>query len=242
MKMLQDNFHIVLVEPKYGGNIGSVARAMANFGFKNLAMVKPPKIGLEGRKSAMHARELMEGARVFKTFKDVVGAYDFLVGTTAKIAGDSNKLRTPVLVEELSKSLDTKGRIALVFGREDHGLLNEELELCDALITIPTHQGYPTLNLAQSVGVVLYELSKVENKKIYERRKKFRLLSKVEKDVLFRFYDDLVDEIYEMKFENGLAKRTFKTLVGRAFMSGREAKTLTGLFRKSAERLKRRKQ
>ncbi|MBD3388541.1 MAG: TrmJ/YjtD family RNA methyltransferase [Candidatus Altiarchaeales archaeon] len=234
---MKGTFSVVLVEPKYDGNIGSVARAMRNFGFRDLALVKPPEIGSEGRRNSMHARELMEDARVYGSFDEMKEDFDFLVGTTAKVAGDGNTLRTPVFPEELSVALDSKGRVGLLFGREDYGLLNEEIRECDMLVTIPANPEYPTMNLAMSVAVILYELSKQANKR-RSSQKKFKELSGKEKEILLRFFDELVDEIYDRDYENQLSKKTFRQLVGRAFISGRESKTLTGLFRKSGERIR----
>lgn len=232
---MQTGFHIVLVEPRYDGNIGSVARVMKNFGFKNLVLINPPEIGAEGRRNAMHARDVLDDARLFANFEDMLPHYDFLVGSTAKIGRDGNTRRTPVFVDDLGGSIETDGDIALLFGREDYGLLNEEIEACDMLVTIPSHHEYPTLNLAQSVGIMLYELTRQQGKKRFTD-KKFKMLSKIEKDVLLRFYDGLVDNVMDHEFENNIAKKTFRQLLGRAFVSGREARTLTGIIRKAMER------
>ena len=231
---MDDNIHIVLVEPRYDGNVGSVARVMANFGFKNLAILNPPAIGPHGRRNSMHAKDLMMGARLFTDFSEIVDEYDFLVGTSAKIGGDGNTLRTPIFIEDLSNALEVDGKIAILFGREDYGLHNEEIECCDILSTIPTHHIYPTLNLAQSVGVVAYELSKQKNRLKY-KKKKFQKAEKINKDIMLRYFDMLVDKVYERDFEGDLGKKTLRSLIGRAFISGREAKTLTGTFRKSGE-------
>ncbi|MFH1055212.1 MAG: RNA methyltransferase [Candidatus Altiarchaeota archaeon] len=233
---MQDIFHVILVEPRYDGNIGSVARVMKNFGFRKLVLVNPPKMGPEARKNSMHARDIMEKARIVDSFEKVVEEFDVLVGTTAKVGGDANTLRTPVFPEELAKALDAKGKVGIVFGREDYGLLNEELERCDMLVTIPAHHEYPTLNLAQSACIILYELSRESNKK-KTGGKKFRSLSKVEKDYMLKFYDELVDEVQDHLFERDLAKRTFRHIVGRSFISGREAKTLMGVFRHARKKI-----
>ncbi len=233
---MQNRFHIVLVEPIYDGNIGSAARVMKNFGFNNLALVNPPKIGPEGRRNAMHARSVMAEARVFESFDDILGEYDFYVGTTAKVAGDANRVRTPVFIEELAESLNTDGDIAILFGREDNGLYNEEILKCDMLTTIPVHQEYGTLNLAQSVGIICYELSRQANKMDFTD-KKFRELSGIEKDTLLRFYDELVDEVLPHDFERDISRQTFRNVVGRSFVSAREARTMTGLFRKAREKI-----
>jgi tRNA/rRNA methyltransferase len=231
-----DLFHVILVEPRYDGNIGSVARIMKNFGFKNLVLVNPPKIGAEGRKNSMHARDLMDSAKVYPSFKEAAEEYDFLVATTAKLGGDSNRHRTPVYPEALGKALKTKGKIAIVFGREDYGLLNDEIKLCDLSVTIPANPEYPTLNLAQSVAVILYELSK-QKRKTKTQGKKFLELSKTEKQYLLKFYDELVDNTLSHDFEATLSKWTFRQVIGRAFISGREARTLTGTFRTAREKL-----
>jgi tRNA/rRNA methyltransferase len=103
------------------------------------------------------------------------------------------------------------------------------------LVTIPASREYPTLNLSHSVAIILYELANEENRR-KASGKKYKLLNKVEKETLLRFYDELVDTLRDQKFEQTIAKRTFRQLIGRAFMSGREAKTMTGVFRKAKEK------
>jgi len=229
---VSETFTVVLVEPRYDGNVGSVARAMKNFGFKNLVLVNGPEIGPEGRKNAMHALDIVQSALRMKSFDEVVDRYDFIVGTTAKTGGDSNHLRTPVFPDQLANAIGKKGKIALVFGREDYGLLNEEIDRCDFLLTIPANMEYPTLNLAQSAAILLYELSRQENRE-KTVGKKYTLLSKVEKEYMLRFYDELIDETYDKEFESKLAKKTFRSIIGRAFVSGREAKTMMGVFKRA---------
>ncbi|MFH0862547.1 MAG: RNA methyltransferase [Candidatus Altiarchaeota archaeon] len=227
---MSDTFSVVLVEPRYDGNVGSVARAMKNFGFSDLVIVNGPQIGPEGRKNAMHALDIVQSALRLKSFDEVVDRFDLLVGTSAKTGGDANHLRTPVFPEELVKAANLKGKVALVFGREDYGLLNEEIDKCDILVTIPANPEYPTLNIAQSSCILLYELSRVQNR-LNAPGKKYTMMGKTEKEVLLRFFDQLIDLAYDLEFENRLAKKTFRSIVGRAFISGREAKTMTGVFR-----------
>jgi len=234
--MVKASFGIVLVEPRYDGNVGSVARIMKNFGFRNLVLVNPPEIGPEGRKNAMHALDIVQSAKRVKSFEEAAGMFDFIVGTTAKCGGDANHLRTPVFPEELSKALETDGKIGIAFGREDYGLLNEEIDKCDVLVTIPADRDYPTLNVAQSVAIILYGLS-MDRNRATAGGKKFREVGKTEREYLLRFYDDLIDATYKQKFEADLAKRTFRQIVGRAFISGREAKTLMGVFRHAKARI-----
>ena len=232
-------YSVVLVEPLYDGNIGSIARIMKNFGFEELVLVNPPKLGGEARKMSMHAIDVLENARVFKNFKEVKNEFDFLVATSAISATDKNSMRNPVTPEHLQESLKTSGKIGLVFGREDHGLNNYEIKSCDVLVCIPANPSYPTLNIAQSAAIILYELKRSEFEKKLHKRKKFRRLNKVEKDVLIEKYDSVIDSVHVGDYERGLAKKTFRSLLGRAFVSGREAFTLIGVFRKISEKINR---
>ncbi len=234
--MDQESFYIVLVEPKYEGNIGSVARVMKNFGFKNLVLVDPPELEGEARAMAMHGRELLEQADHFVSLSEAATEIDFLVATSAQVAGDGNSLRSPILPWQLDNALKSKGKIGLVFGREDYGLFNEEIELCDVLVAIPANPEYPTLNLAQSVGVLLYELSKDHFAGQLDG-KKFMELDGDRKRVMLENINAIVDKIYDREFENKLSKKTFKHIMGRAFISGREAQTMIGLFRRVKEGL-----
>ncbi|HHQ44684.1 MAG TPA: RNA methyltransferase [Candidatus Altiarchaeales archaeon] len=229
-------FKVVLVEPKYQGNIGSVARVMKNFGFNDLILVNPPRIEGEARAMSMHALDVLENATVVENLRDVDRYCDFKVSTSAITAGDSNALRSPVFPEELAKALDSDGNIGIVFGREDYGLYNEEVLECDMQVTIPANQEYPTLNLAQSVAVILYELSRSEHRKRAGKRK-FRELDGERKRVLYEMVDGMVDEVFDDDWTRELNKKSMKQVFGRAFVSGREAQTLIGLFRNAGEKL-----
>jgi len=228
-------FFVVLVKPKYQGNIGSVARLMKNFGFRNLVLVKPPKLEGEARAMAMHGRDILKGAEVLKDFGELKDRFDFLVATSAVIAGDSNAMRSPVTPDELGNSLDLDGKVGILFGREDTGLSNDEIKECDVLVTIPASNEYPTLNLSQSVAIILYEISRLSDRK---KLRKFRKAKKIEKDILLEKFNALVDSVYREDFRRRVAKKTFKQLTGRAFVSGLEATTLIGVFRRASERKK----
>ncbi|MCK4491057.1 MAG: RNA methyltransferase [Candidatus Altiarchaeales archaeon] len=232
-------FSVILVEPRYQGNIGSVARVMKNFGFRQLVLVKPPEILGEARAMAMHAGDILAGARIVEEFSEVEDEFDFLVATTSVIATDRNPLRTPVSPEDLRESVALEGRIGLVFGREDYGLYNEEIEMCDLLVSILASPEYPTLNLSHSVAVLLYEISRQEMKKECMELKKFRRLNLTEKKVLLDKFDSFVDSVHGREQDAKLAKKTFRQLIGRAFISGRESFTLIGLFRKAVDKMRR---
>jgi len=229
-------FKVILVEPLYGGNVGSVARVMKNFNFKDLILVNAPRINAEARKKSMHALDVLRAAKRVKSFEAARKLCDFTVATSAIVAGDKNPMRTPVFPAQLAASLDAEGTVGLVFGREDKGLSNAEIEACDMLVTIPANPEYPTLNLAQSVGIILYEISRQRLEGEINSQNKFRTLNAKEKEHLQKNFDLLAQKVLREKFRQKMASKTFKQVVGRSFVCGREATTLIGVLRKAREK------
>jgi len=158
---------VVLVEPLYDGNVGSVARAMKNFGLSDLALVNPCRIDDFGLAMASHARDVLEGAAVYSRLEEALEQADLVVGTTGKRLDEAQHhlrlhLRVPCLSPAgLADRLQGKdGTVALLLGREDCGLNSDELALCDILVSIPTSPDYPVMNLSHSAAVLFYELYK----------------------------------------------------------------------------------
>jgi tRNA/rRNA methyltransferase len=151
-----ENIRIVLVEPAGPLNIGSVARAMKNMGLRNLVLVNPhcDPLGPEARQMAVHAADILEAAQRVDSIPDaLVGCYR-AIATTARPRSATATLEHPR--QALPWLLDTPS--ALIFGPEDRGLNNEELNYAQRCIGIPSHPDYPSLNLAQAVAVCCYEL------------------------------------------------------------------------------------
>ena len=154
------SFRIVLVSPLYSGNVGSICRAMANMGVRDLVLVAPQIVDgwAEGERLACHAIDLLQARREVATLEEAVGDCVAVVGATARLGLYRQHVRTPrESAPDLVKVAGT-GRVALVFGREDKGLLNDEIGVCTHLIRIPTANEYVSLNLAQAVMVCCYEL------------------------------------------------------------------------------------
>ncbi|MBI02375.1 MAG: rRNA methyltransferase [Chloroflexi bacterium] len=150
---------IVLVNPQTDGNIGAVARSMLNFGFTDLRIVgRTPDWSEEARNRAKNAQTVLEKSQCFESFQDAISDCSIVVGTSGKREdGDKTAMRHFLLPDELPSRLsNAEGRVALVFGPEGKGLLNEELSMCDLLVTIPTWEGYPILNLSHAVTVICY--------------------------------------------------------------------------------------
>jgi len=150
---------IVLVEPAGALNVGSVARVMKNMGLEQLVLVKPrcDYLAEEGRKMAVHGVEILEKAVVVETLAEALSGCVKAIATTARSRSLPTELETPrtALPWLLTENLDS----ALIFGREDRGLSNEELNYAQRFVCIPTSGEYPSLNLASAVAVCAYELA-----------------------------------------------------------------------------------
>lgn len=155
-----DQIRIVLMSPIYGGNIGSVCRAMKNMGLSQLAIAAPRASydQDELRSMATHSIEIYESRREAATLAGAVADCRLVVGTTARAGLYREHCRTPREGSPEILRTAAEGPVALVFGPEDRGLSNEELQPCSKLIHIPSSDLHPSLNLAQAVMVCAYEL------------------------------------------------------------------------------------
>ena len=161
VKNWKNNIHFVLVEPKESGNIGMAARAIKNMDFKNLCLVNPPSpMNDEARMFAHGAVDVLSSASIFSSVRDAIGSKHFVAGTSRR-RGRRRGAFIPVEqgVKRLFEIAKTD-KVALLFGREDKGLFNDEIEECGFLMTIPASRKQASLNLAQAVMIIAYELSK----------------------------------------------------------------------------------
>ena len=158
--MSLDKVRIVLVGPLYGGNVGSVCRAMANTGLSDLVLVAPaPSLDMdEARMMAVAAKPILEARRETGTLEEAVADCGLVFGTTVRPGLYRQHVRSPREWAPEILSSASVNPVALVFGRENWGLTNEELAICTNLIQIPTSPEYPSLNLSQAVLLCCYEL------------------------------------------------------------------------------------
>jgi tRNA/rRNA methyltransferase len=154
-----DNIRVVLVEPQHAGNIGAVARAMKNMALNRLVLVNPvDHLVLEARMMAMHALDILQQAQVVHTLRQGIADLGYVVGTTRRLGKSRQAQHTSRSIAPLLLELAASNPVGLVFGREDSGLSNDELARCHELVTIPAHPTFGSLNLAQAVLLVCYEL------------------------------------------------------------------------------------
>jgi len=229
----------VLVEPQLGENIGTAARAMANFGLKDLRIVNPRE-GWPNEKAnaaASRADHVIARARVFPTVEAAVADLGFLLATTAR----SRALAKPVIgPKEAAGALrgraETAIRGGILFGRERIGLMNEELSLADAIVTLPIDPDYASLNIAQAVLILAYEwrLSGFSDEKAalpFGRPDD----PPATKDEVLHLFEHLESALDAAQFFRPPERRpsvveSLRAMLQRASLTGQEVRTLRGVI------------
>mgnify|MGYP006086374389 FL=1 len=161
--MNPNNIQVVLVHTTNAGNIGGAARAMKNMGLHRLTLVAPKSFPTpEAEWRAASAADVLAGARVVETLQEAIADCQFVVGTSARERRIPWPVQNARHCAERVATYSSDQQVAILFGREDRGLLNEELQLCNLHCHIPTHESYTSLNLAMAVQIVAYELRMCE--------------------------------------------------------------------------------
>jgi tRNA/rRNA methyltransferase len=159
MKVNMRNVAIVLHRPHFPENIGAAARSAKNMGISRLIVVEPRDCDLTKiLKMATHnAEDLVTDMEVFADLKKALESFQYVVGTTARTGSHRQTVRAPRSLADDLVSISQNNRVAILFGPEDRGLANRDLQYCDKLVTIPT-AGFGSINLAQAVMILAYEL------------------------------------------------------------------------------------
>lgn len=230
--LLPKNISVILVEPSQPGNIGSTARAMDNMGLTDLRLVNPCEHNHpESRMFAKNAKPILFGAKIFDRLEDAIEDRQLIIGTSARLR---DKIHTSTSIRELDNILNpftADTPIAVVFGRERTGLTNHEMSLCNEWIYIPTFSNNNSLNLAQAVMVVLFELSKYYG--VEES-----LSGKISEPATSKQLEGMKQHFFEtLKRVNFLRKGTeesiwnsFACMIGRAKPEARDIRMIRGLF------------
>src|SRR5919107_2171011 len=165
---------VTLVEPQYPINVGHIARLMKNFGLKSLYFVKPNFDKAEATKYSTHGNDILIAAKTV-TLSQLRKKFDVLIGTTAiQATSRLNILRESINAERLAKIIHDSSTkdFCILLGRESSGLNNEELELCNLVVTIDTKTNYRTMNVAHALAIFLYEISKLQSELPVKKSKK----------------------------------------------------------------------
>ena len=217
---------IILFEPQLDENIGAVARAMLNFNLSNLRIIKkgwkPNKVSI---KNSAKADSILKNAKVFKSLEEGINDLNYVYATSNRKRDLSTKV---VNLKEAVKSIkkNNNSNIGILFGPERSGLNNNSIALCDKIIEIPLNKKFNSLNLAQSVLLVAYELF---NFNLY--KKIFLKTTKAKKKQLFNIFNVLESYIEIKNFFNIKEKKqkmmiNIKSIFNKADLTEKEIKII----------------
>jgi tRNA/rRNA methyltransferase len=236
MKPLE-NIRIILVDPQTAGNIGAVCRGMMNMGITDLALVAPhDRLDWEdARQRACHADSLLEQRRIFPTLEAAVADCTVVAGTSARTGMYRDHAGLPREIAPLIMDSAAQHQAALVFGREDTGLTNEELALCTHIINIPSSGLYRSLNLSHAVMICTYELFLLANDPSYEPpRENSSQADSAMRERLFAAWGGAMLEIGFCKPEKLTHMMLgLRRIFNRGKLTGNDVKILMGLARQA---------
>ena len=227
------NLKVILVEPSGPLNVGSVARLCSNFEVEELRIVSPKCdiFALEAKKMALKGQKFLKNCQIFDNLEKAILDCDLVLATCGRIdVSEDSFFESSEEIFNWTISFKKINNLAIIFGREDSGLTNNELLLANKTFNIPTSKNNPSLNLSHAVSIVLYELNKSSKRNFNKELKVFNLASSKQ------IHDSFV-EIEEMLLEVGyLLKHTskakiskFKNFILRANTSMQEINVLRGI-------------
>ncbi len=231
-----DNIRIVLVNTSHPGNIGGVARAMKNMGLSRLYLVEPRQFPDEQANwRAASAGDVLDGAVVTSTVEEAISDCQFVVGTSARERRIPWPLLDPRQCAQRMATASGQEQVAVLFGREDRGLTNDELKLCNLHLNVPTAESYSSLNLAMAVQIVCYEL------RMLEAQAQLPVSEDEQWDTPFatmdnmeRFYTHLEQTLVDVEFLDPAAPRQLmsrlRRLYGRVRLDEMELNIMRGIL------------
>jgi tRNA (cytidine32/uridine32-2'-O)-methyltransferase len=246
---LFNNIRIVLVNTSHPGNIGAAARAMKNMGLSRLTLVDPVDYpSLEAISRSVGAVDLLDDAEVVKDLKQAISGCVWVAGTSARLRTIEWPILEPGECVQQSLEYIGQGDIAIVFGRENSGLTNEEMEMCNALLHIPTNPDFSSLNVAAAVQIVCYEyrLALAGNRIKKHKGKKHRydaLADSTQLDGMYAHLHDALDYLGFFGSNNpDIVMRRLKGLFNRAATTQRELSIIRGICSAIQDKKRPRKQ
>jgi len=233
----QDNLRVVLVKTRNPLNIGAAARAMINFGFARLRVVKPYEPAFRQARSAVGATDVLANAEQFASVADAVADCALVIGTTAARRREIlHRLENLETGARLIRERMNPGPVALLFGSERTGLSKQDFSHCHWLMHIPTAGRQPSMNLGQAVAVCLYEIAREQKPATAEPR--LAAASDLERitSLLFEALDACG---YVRSGGQKSAKEKQRRMVRRLSIPAEDAETWMGMLRQIAWKLKR---
>jgi len=235
-----ENLRIVLVRTRNPLNIGAAARAMSNFGALHLRVVTPYEKAFREAVSAVGAAPLLAKAEEHDSVEDAVSDCSLVIGTTAIGHRElQHEVQSPQDAAKLIRRKLAGGRVAILFGSEKTGLSNHDLSHCHWLLRIPTREEHRSMNLAQAVAIVVYEISRTAEK-VSAKNKLLRTATDME--TINRINATLLEALHASGYIHrrsaATAEEKLRRMLRRFELSSSDAEVLLGMLRKVLWKLK----
>ena len=226
--------HIVMVGTTHPGNIGGVARAMKNMGLSRLSLVAPETAfpHAKARARASGAVDVLENTQVFSTLQEAVADCALVIGASARLRTLPWPVVNPRECALRTVSIEKGAEVAIVLGRENSGLSNEELEHCQLLVNIPTNPDFSSLNIAAAAQVLCYEIRlAATSERLPEPERDSPLATAAEREGLYSHFEQALTELGFLKPENpGQLMRRLRRLFARTELEQLEVNVLRGIM------------
>ncbi|ROR01608.1 RNA methyltransferase [Desulfosoma caldarium] len=227
-----DNIAVVLHRPHFPENIGAAARAAKNMGIRRLIVVDPLDCDLTRiLKMATHAAEdVVATMEIYDNLREALGSFQYIIGTTARTGSQRRTIMDPRDIARRVVSISRTNKTALLFGPENRGLANRELKYCHALVTIPTSQEFASLNLAQAVMIMTYEIFRAAEQPPESFTPK--LATSFELEAMYDHLQETLAKIHFVNPENPeYWMRSLRRFFSRIGLQAREVKIIRGICR-----------
>jgi len=227
------NLKVILVEPNGPLNVGSIARLCSNFEVDELRIVSPncDISSLDAKKMALKGQKFLDNCKIFYNLENAIFDCDLVLASCGRIdVSKDSFFESSEDVFNWTTSFKKINNLAIIFGREDSGLTNDELLMANKTFNIPTSINNPSLNLSHAVSIVLYELNKSSKKNIYNELKVFNLASSKELHDTFLEIEEILLRVgYLLKHTSKAKISKFKNFILRANTSTHEINVLRGI-------------
>jgi TrmH family RNA methyltransferase len=227
-----DSLSVAMVEPRFGLNIGYVARVMKNFGVGRLLIVGRRDVPRSAFRFASHGVDVVREVE-YLSMDDLRRRFDVVVGTTAlRGRGSRNPVRKTVSLARIRQLGVDTARTVIVLGRDTTGMTVSELNTCDIIIHVPTGTNYPTLNISHALAIVLYELSSIDKETIHR-------VNRVYLDESIGYFSKMLSLSHYPEHKKKMAIKILGKMMAQSKAEQKEVVALMGVFRKASLALQR---
>ncbi len=231
IRLKKENITIILVDTQIPENIGAAARAMNNMGMERLILVNPKRIDRERmlKSGTIHSTAILDNMEIYGDLKEAINRFGYVAGTTARLGTYRPAMTAPQDLAEKLTDVSQNNEIAILFGPEDKGLSNEHLKYCHTITSVPTSD-FSSLNLAQAVLIICYELFKTS---IIEAEKTVpRLANSFEAEGMYEHIGGVLSKIGYLNPQNpDLWMLYVRRFFSRMQLRAREVRLIRGICR-----------